>query len=247
MLLKYIRLLHAFARAFWIVWTQFPKASREQKLAHIQQWSADVLHIMDVHVNVNAVPNSWRHDAPYLLVSNHVSWLDVLIIESIQPCVFVAKSEMRNWPLVGTIAQACGVVFVDRSSPSSAKKMVDEVTHALQHGYCVAGFPEGTSSEGHVVSLFHANLFEAAIHHPVQVRPVALRYRDKTTGELCMKAVFVGDISFMTSLHRVMRADAIHVAVHAGDRLSPHGHSRRTLAHLSHRSVVFQLELLERA
>jgi 1-acyl-sn-glycerol-3-phosphate acyltransferase len=242
---KYLRLLHAFARAFWIVWIQFPKASREQKLAHIQQWSTDVLYIMSVHVDVETMSDSAPQADPQLLVANHVSWLDVLVIQSLQPCVFVAKSEVRDWPLIGAIAEACGVVFVDRSSSSSAKKMVDEVANALQHGYCVAGFPEGTSSEGRAVSLFHANLFEAAIHHQVQVHPLALRYTDKTTGELCIKAAFVGDISFIASLHQVMCAEVIHVLVHAGKRLSPHGHSRRTLAHLSHRSVVAQLEMLQ--
>lgn len=243
--LKYLRLLHAFARAFWILWIQFPKSSREQKLTHIQQWSTDVLNIMGVHVDLDALPNLTHSAAPQLLVANHVSWLDVLIIQSLQPSVFVAKSEVRDWPLVGLLAEACGVVFVDRSSPNSAKKMVDEVANALQHGYSVAGFPEGTSSEGRLVSLFHANLFEAAIHHQVQVHPLALRYTEKNTGELCMKAAFVGDISFIASLHQVMCADAIHVMVHAGKLLSPVGHSRRTLAHLSHRTVVAQLEMLQ--
>ena len=244
MLLKYLRLFHAFAYAFWIVWFRFPKASREKKLALIQSWSSHVLCIMGIDVCMDAAPQQPTSPGPQLLVANHVSWLDVLIIQSLQPSVFVAKSEVRDWPLVGAIAQACGVIFVDRSSTSSAKKMVDEVANALQHGYCVAGFPEGTSSEGREVSLFHANLFEAAIHHQVDVCPLALRYTDKVTGHLCIKAAFVGDISFLESLHQVIRADSIQVVVHAGKPLPPQGHSRRTLAHLSHRSVVTQLDRL---
>ena len=245
MLLKYLRLLHAFVRAFWILWSHFPKASREQKLALIQKWSTHVLCIMGIQVCMDSPSHPPTSPEPQLLVANHVSWLDVLVIQSLRPSIFVAKSEVRNWPWVGSIAQACGVIFVDRSSPSSARNMVDEVANALQNGYCVAGFPEGTSSEGREVSLFHANLFEAAIHRQVQVYPVALRYTDKTTGHLCTKAAFVGDISFVASLHQVMCTNAIHVVVHAGKPLSPQGHSRRTLAHLSHRSVVTQLEMLQ--
>lgn len=244
MFLKYIRLLHAFTRAFWILWMIFPKASREKKLAHIQAWSSDVLRIMEIHISQEERPSSPQRTGPQLLVANHVSWLDVLVIQSLQPSVFVAKSEVKDWPLVGLIAQACGVVFVDRSTPSSAKKMVDEVANVLQHGYDVAGFPEGTSSDGREVSLFHANLFEAAIHHQVHVRPIALRYTNKITGLHCMKAAFVGELSFIDSLHQVMCANAIHISVHTGKLLSPQGHSRRTLAHLSHRSVVSQLETL---
>ena len=123
--------------------------------------------------------------------------------------------------------------------------MVDDVVSALHHGYCVAGFPEGTSSEGYAVSLFHANLFEAAIHHDVEVIPIALRYSDINTGSICLKAAFVGDMGFLESLHQVMSTHDIKACIHIGKSLSPQGHSRRTLAHLSHRSVAMQLEILQ--
>ena len=142
------------------------------------------------------------------------------------------------------MAQACGVVFVDRQSTRSTLKMVESVTTALRHGYCVAGFPEGTSSEGQDVRLFHANLFEAAVHHQVQVQPVALRYTDEATGALCLRAAFVGDLGFVQSLHRIMSAPGIQAAVYVGDRLSPIGHSRRSLAKLSHYCVRTQLAAL---
>jgi len=170
--------------------------------------------------------------------------VDALIIQSIQPSIFVAKAEVKAWPIVGSIAKGCGVVFVNRGSPSSARRMVDEVSSALHHGYCVAVFPEGTSSEGSSVSLFHANLFEAAINHHIQIQPLAIRYTNPATGALCLKAAFIGDIGFVQSLHQVMTSTGIQAKVHVGDMLSPQGHSRRTLAHLSHRSVSSQLELL---
>jgi 1-acyl-sn-glycerol-3-phosphate acyltransferase len=245
MLIKYLRLLCAFANAFWILWFIFPRAHREEKLAHIQNWSNYVLKLMGIRVHVDAVATSTERNKPQLLVANHVSWLDVLIIQSIHPCVFVAKSEVRQWPLVGAMAHACGVVFVDRSSPTSARKMVDDVMNALHHGYCVAGFPEGTSSEGHAVSVFHANLFEAAIHRDVNVQPLALRYTEAHTRQMCVKAAFVGDIGFVRSLHQIMCVQHIEVGVKIGKALSPQGHSRRTLAHLSHHSVAMQLYCLQ--
>ncbi len=245
MLLKYLRLIAAFAKALAILWFQFPRASREQKLAHIQAWSTHVLEAIGVRLNVTPSSAQIGSNNIQLWVANHVSWLDVLVIQALQPCVFVAKSEVRHWPLVGHMAQACGVVFVDRSSSSSARKMVDDVASALHHGYCVAGFPEGTSSEGHDVSLFHANLFEAAIDRGVEVVPLALRYTDARTGLLCMQAAFVGDLGFMQSLHQVIRTSHLTVGVKIGSTLSPQGHSRRTLAHLSHRSVSSQLQTLQ--
>ncbi|MEY4435438.1 MAG: 1-acyl-sn-glycerol-3-phosphate acyltransferase [Pseudomonadota bacterium] len=245
MLIKYLRLVHAFARAFWILWIKFPKLDREQKLKAIQQWSQDTLKILGICVmHQTPLMQFKQKESPMLLVANHVSWVDALIIQSIQPSIFVAKSEVKRWPIVGNIATGCGVVFVDRGSPSSARRMVDDVASALHHGYCVAGFPEGTSSEGNEVSLFHANLFEAAINHQVPVLPLAIRYTNPNTGALCMKAAFVGDIGFVASLHQVMSTPGIQAKIHIGDTLSPTGHSRRTLAHLSHRSVSQQLELL---
>ena len=244
MLIKYLRLLAAFANAFSILWFKFPRATREQKLMHIQAWSTHVLDVIGVRLNITPSSTSIGSHKTQLLVANHVSWLDVLVIQAMHPCVFVAKSEVRHWPLVGSMAQACGVVFVDRGSPSSARRMVDDVASALHNGYCVAGFPEGTSSEGNAVSLFHANLFEAAINHHIPVQPLAIRYTNPQTGDLCLKAAFIGEIGFVQSLHQVMTATGIHAKVHAGDLLSPQGHSRRTLAHLTHRSVSSQLELL---
>ena len=242
MLIKYARLIRAFIQAFFILWVKFPRYSREQKLQAIRTWSAQTLQLMGVVVRVASHRD--MEDLPHLLVANHVSWLDVLVIQSLHPSVFVAKREVGQWPVVGSIAKACGVVFVDRGSPSSAKKMVDDVANALHHGYRVAGFPEGTSSEGHAVSLFHANLFEAAINRHVDVQPIALRYVDQHTGDLCITPAFVGEMGFVESLHRIMTARVITVDVHLGSTISPEGHSRRTLAHLSHRSVCQQLEQL---
>ncbi len=246
MLIKYLRLLRAFGLAFWILWIKFPRLSREKKLEAIQTWSQYTLDILGIQVVHQAPVARFAHeDAPRLLVANHVSWVDALIIQTIQPSIFVAKSEVKSWPIVGSIATGCGAVFVDRGSPSSARRMVDELSTALHHGYCVAGFPEGTSSEGSSVSLFHANLFEAAINHNIPVQPLAIRYTDPRTGDLCLKAAFIGDIGFVQSLHQVMRSRAgIQAKVHVGELLSSEGHSRRTLAHVSHRSVSSQLAQL---
>lgn len=245
MLLKYLRLIHAFGHAFWILWIKFPKLNKERKLQAIKDWSQKTLNIIGIQVVHEATsPQADSLNMPRLVVANHVSWVDALIIQTIQPSIFVAKSEVRSWPIVGNIATACGVVYVDRGSPSSARRMVDDVASALHHGYCVAGFPEGTSSEGSTVSLFHANLFEAAINHNIQVQPLAIRYTNPQTGGLCLKAAFIGDIGFVQSLHQVMTSSGIHAKVHVGGPLSPEGHSRRTLAHLSHKSVSNQLELL---
>lgn len=244
MLMKYLRLAAAFCNAFWILWVRFPVMGHEEKVAAIKHWSQRTLALMDVRVSLDENWSDSHANSPQLLVANHVSWLDVLVIQSLCPSVFVAKSEVRAWPVIGAIAKACGVVFVDRGSPSSARKMVDDVSNALHHGYCVAGFPEGTSSEGLAVGVFHANLFEAAITRRMDVQPVALRYVHPHTRQHCNKAAFVGDLNFVGSLHQVMTAQGIEVQVRMTQRLPHIGHTRRTLAHLSQRTIQAQLDKL---
>ncbi len=245
MLIKYLRLLRAFGHAFWILWIKFPRLNRERKLEEIRSWSQKTLDVLGIQV-VHETPlqHSHHESPPRLLVANHVSWVDALIIQTIQPSIFVAKAEVKSWPIVGSIATGCGVVFVNRNSPASARHMVDELSSALHHGYCVAGFPEGTSSEGSSVKLFHGNLFEAAINHNIHVQPLAIRYTNPLSGALCLKAAFIGDIGFVQSLHQVMSSKGIQAKVQLCEMLSPEGHTRRTLAHLSQRSVSSQLELL---
>ena len=244
MWLKYRRLVLAFARAFAIVWFRFPHLSRDDKMHAIQHWCQHVLQVLCIDVQAFTASQRPPLGGPALLVSNHVSWLDILVIQSLQPCIFVAKREVQDWPIVGTLAQCCGVIFVDRSSTSSTKEMVNEVASALQRGYHVAGFPEGTSSEGLRVQLFHANLFEAALQIDTGVQPMALRYCDPQTQAICSHAAFIGELGFLSSLHQVVLQPGVRAQVRLEKRLIPTGHSRRTLAHLSHRSVSHALTAL---
>jgi 1-acyl-sn-glycerol-3-phosphate acyltransferase len=154
-----------------------------------------------------------------LYVSNHVSWVDALIIQAVQPSVFVAKDEVRGWPVVGAIASKCGVIFVKRSSITSTRQMVNEVVHALSNGFCVAGFPEGTTSIGSEVNPFYSNLFEASILADAQVLPIALRYTRAAS-------------------------NGIVATVLTGQPISPIGHTRKTLAQLSQHAVSTQLATL---
>ena len=164
-----------------------------------------------LRIEVQATTPPIEHAPHALWVANHVSWLDIFVI------------------------------FVDRSSASAAKEMVKDVAAALQRGYCVAGFPEGTSSEGLQVQLFHANLFEAALLMDTPVQPIALRYVHAHNHTLCTQAAFIGELGFLASLHQVVEQKNVIAKVKLEKRLPSAGHSRRTLAHLSHQYVSHAL------
>ena len=245
---RYLRLMQACLEAICVVWIQFPRMTQAKKLAAVQSWSCKVLAVIGVKLVVDQRSClSPVSAAPRLWVANHVSWLDILVIQAIHPCVFVAKSEVAHWPIVGHLAKACGVIFVDRQGAMGARQMVQQVIDALSQGLCVAAFPEGTTSPGQSVGVFHANLFEAVIHHRLAVQPIALRYSDLQSGAWCAKVAYVDDMDLMSSLHQVLKIGGIRADVGLGEPLAASGHSRRTLAHLSHQTVCAHLRALQQS
>jgi 1-acyl-sn-glycerol-3-phosphate acyltransferase len=243
--ITYLRLLYAFLKAFWILFVQFPRLDRASQSLAIQQWSADTLKLLGISVEVMGAVEITTSNPSRLLVANHISWLDPLVIQTLQHSIFVAKQEVSHWPVVGRIAKGCEVVFVNRGSPSSARKMVQSMTDALQKNMCIAGFPEGTSTEGHAVGFFHSNLFEVAVANACEVIALSLRYKDQATQTMSIEPAFVGDIGFLQSLHRVICAPPIVVQVIVSEPIAPHGHTRRTLAQLAQSKVETQLQSLQ--
>ena len=227
------------------MFVQFPRLDRASQSLAIQQWSADTLKLLGISVEVIGNIDTSTSKGSRLLVANHISWIDPLVIQTLQHSIFVAKQEVSRWPVVGHIAKGCDVVFVNRGSPSSARKMVQSMTDALQRNMCIAGFPEGTSTEGRQVGLFHSNLFEVAVANACEVIALSLRYKDPETQAMRLEPAFVGDIGFLQSLHRVICAPPMVVQVVVSEPIAPQGHTRRTLAQMAQSKVESQLQSLQ--
>jgi 1-acyl-sn-glycerol-3-phosphate acyltransferase len=159
------------------------------------------------------------------------------------PGVFVAKAEVRRWPLIGSMAQVCSTIFVERSSRQSARSMVDDTLKALDQGYSVVAFPEGTSSDGTALGDFHANIFEAAIQARTPVQPVTLRYFNSQTGLADDTVPFIGDTTLASSLRKIMASSSIRSYMHLGECIESSGHNRRSLANQAHQRIRRQLAL----
>lgn len=134
-----------------------------------------------------------------LIVSNHLSYLDILFFGAAAPCVFVAKAEVRSWPLLGLLAALGGTVFVDRKSALSAAKAAARIERFLTAGNLVLIFPEGTSSDGTSVLRFYASLFEPAVRSGVPVTAAAIGY-SAGAGSVEKDLCYYGDISFAPHL-----------------------------------------------
>jgi 1-acyl-sn-glycerol-3-phosphate acyltransferase len=140
----------------------------------------------------------------YLLASNHISWMDIHAINAFKPIRFVAKSEVRSWPIFGWMALQLRTVFIRRDSQRHAHLVVAEMSQELKSdSICI--FPEGTSTDGVSVRPFKPNLFESAIVGNIPVYSLAIRYISKETGLRTDAAAFIGDMGLLESMSRILR------------------------------------------
>lgn len=162
-----------------------------------------------------------------LVVANHVSWLDIVAILAVDPVGFLAKREVRSWPVVGSLARACGTRFIARQSLRELPAVVSGVADALRAGESVVVFPEGTTWCGGRGGTFRRAVFQAAIDAGAPVRPVTFSYTQ--AGQPSTVAAFVGDDALLPSLRRVARARDLRIQLTAHPPLDPSG-DRRELA-----------------
>lgn len=188
-----------------------------------------LLTVLGVRVVVHGPQRFTPPGVGMRVVSNHVSWLDVVALQCVQPLRMVAKAEVARWFLVGPLADAVGCVYVDRHRLSQLPDVVAEVAGVLRGGSAMGVFAEGTTWCGPAVGGFRPALFQAAIDAGAAVRPVALRYR-LADGTPTTVAAFVGEQTLWRSVVTVAGVRGLMVHVHLLPPLAPVGADRRALA-----------------
>ena len=236
------RLLHAIAHAlagWWTIRFTFPGLSQPERNARVQAWSKRMLEIMGITLKVQGTPPP---EGPVLLVCNHLSWLDITCIHAARHVRFVSKSDVKNWPLIGTLSNGSGTLYIERERRRDALRVVHHMTEALCNGDLIGVFPEGTTSDGRGLLPFHANLLQAAIATGAPVQPVALRFSD-AQAPISAAVEFVGATTLVQSLWRVACADALVVHL---TLLPPRGSrhaDRRALARTLRDDIAARLPL----
>jgi 1-acyl-sn-glycerol-3-phosphate acyltransferase len=213
-------------RGYWIIKTQFAKILPKQRADHVQQWSAQLLAVLGIQLRVVGMPIQNG-----LLVANHISWLDNVAIHAAHFCRFVAKSDIKSWPVIGYLTDQSGMLFVERTSRRDSHRVVQTVAERLRQGDCVAVFPEGTTGEGRVLLPFHANMIQSAIDADAAVQPTSIRYSNTANGEQSFAPCFVGDDTLFGSVWRTLNADSITVTLQFGISQTSDARDRRTWAH----------------
>lgn len=165
-------------------WCGFAKnCPGSKRAAWLQHSSRRILRIFKTKIKTSgSIPKSG------LLVSNHLSYVDILVIASVTPSMFVAKREVKSWPVFGFFAKLAGTVFVDRERRTRVGQTTGEIETALHHGALVVLFPEGTSSNGETVLPFKSSLLEPAARqtHALFASHIQYELEDGDVGEeLC--------------------------------------------------------------
>ncbi|MFE0679443.1 lysophospholipid acyltransferase family protein [Streptomyces sp. NPDC058961] len=161
-----------------------------------------------------------------LVVANHISWLDAVALLAVEPVTVLAKREVGQWPVVGTLARRIGTRFIDRGAVRELPYAVAELTDLLRSGRSVLVFPQATTWCTVAGGRFHRAAFQAAVDAGAPVRPMTVDYLQG--GVPTTVAAFLGSDDFTTSLRRVAQARALSVRVTAHPELR--GTDRRTLA-----------------
>ena len=211
----------------------FPLVSLATRERLTRRWSRKLLGLCRVSVEQTPGAPVLEHA---LIVANHVSWLDIFVINALHPCRFVAKAEIRSWPVLGWLAAAAGTVFIARGNRRELRHIFKGLVTVLQEGQRVAFFPEGTTSRQGEVLPFHANLFEAAIDAKVAVQPYALSYVD-ASGAYHHAVDYTGDTSFVDSLFTILEGKAVIARLQPLAPIDATGAHRRELAESAQEAV----------
>ena len=189
-----------------LIWPDTP----ERRAAWNHSCAKLVLRALGVQLTITGEP-----PARGLLVSNHLSYLEVLTYGAALPCYLVSKAEIGRWPFFGTLARAGGTLFVDRGSRASAEAVTVQIAERLKGPVPVLFFPEGTSTDGTLLR-FHSRLFTPATAAGVPVTAAAVRYvfeDGAAERELC----WYGDAAFLPHLWKTLGAGRFHAEIQFGE------------------------------
>ena len=239
--LRWTRLVLHLAWALALLRFAWPRADAGRRHEIATTWAGNLLTILAIRVRCEGrLPPRGRHGA--MIAANHVSWADIFAIASIRHTRFIAKSEIRDWPVAGWLAQRSGTIFIRRARRHDTARINAMVHDALADGECVALFPEGTTTQGDRLLKFHSSLFEPAVANRARVYPVAVRY-EHADGTPLRSVAYYGEQTFMQSLALVIGTRETIARLSFASPIETDGLSRQQVAAETHGRVATLLGL----
>lgn len=218
----------------------YPCLSEKHRLALKRRWSRQLLSMLGVRLRYQGVLQSDATLPCGLIVANHISFLDIYVVNAIAPAAFVSKDEVRNWPLIGWLCKHTDTLFLERGSRSAAQRARENLVNHLRLGKRVALFPEGTTTRGDTVLPFHSALLQSAIDAGTTVTPVVLRYRTDD-GSHSTAPAYVDDVTLFECLRAIANEKRLYAEVTAHAPLTTADVDRRQLSAHAHRMIAHTL------
>lgn len=222
----------------------FPCIGMPRRRMLIRRWSRQLLRMLQVEARFRGLPEGGL-PGNLLIVANHISWLDIFVLHSVRPSRFIAKTELRRWPVLGHLVAGCGTLFLDRESRRDAHRVNRQARDVLAAGDTIAIFPEGTTTDGKSVLPFKSSLLQPIVDARGHVQPIAIRYVGRS-GAYSDAPVYIGDTTFIDSLWRVLSERSLVVELEFGPTLSTHARHRRELSREAEAFIRAVLERLPR-
>jgi 1-acyl-sn-glycerol-3-phosphate acyltransferase len=235
---RLVRLALHLVLGLAIAWLRFPRLSEAERHARKRRWSRQLLAIVSVSVRETGAPKKLPDRC--MLALNHISWLDIFVINAELPASFMAKSEIRSWPLVGWLCTRAGTLYIERGKRSAVREARRAVSIELERGALIAVCPEGTTTFGRTLERFHSALFQPAIDAGAVLQPVALRYFDPA-GRHTDAAGYVGETSLLESVWAIVSTRHMVAELHFLKPIDAAGQTRRALAEKTETAIAAAL------
>jgi 1-acyl-sn-glycerol-3-phosphate acyltransferase len=199
------------------------------------QWLRWFSSIMNLHIT----KEGQLPEQAAILVSNHISWLDIIVIGQHLPAYFVAKSDISSWPVIGYLARQAGTIFIRRGDKKHILATAEKMTGLLAQNRNIIAFPEGTTTKGDEVLHFHASLFQPALLTKAAIQPVVIQYQ----GIAKEQAPFIGDDAFVPHLIKLLLLEKIEVRLSFLPVLSSEGKNRHSVSHEAREMILAHCQI----
>ena len=237
-----IRLIRCLRLTVHFAWIGFgtallyPFIDRQRRDGLQRLWSHQILKILAIRLEAE------RTDLPQgcLIVANHISWLDIFVINAVRPAAFISKAEVRQWPFIGWLAARNNTVFLRRGSRGHARLVNTEIDALLNADHDVAIFPEGTTTDGTHLLGFHAALLQPAIETERPILPLTLSYHD-ASGALSLAPSFAGETTLRQCFSAILASRSLIARLSPSPAIETSGKPRRELSSAAHAAIAATL------
>jgi 1-acyl-sn-glycerol-3-phosphate acyltransferase len=226
--IRWVRLFTHIGVALFAVGIVYPRVTVQRRATITGWWARKLLRILNIVLSIQGVRPA--KDARNLIIAaNHVSWLDIFVISAAQPARFIAKAEIRDWPIAGWLCEKSGTIFIRRTRRGDTARINETMHQVLAEGATIGFFPEGTTTAGNRLLKFHTSLFEPAVANAATIAPAAIGYR-LSDGESTIAAAFIDELSFAESVAKIISTKTMIAAITFAPQIDASAMTRRELA-----------------